>query len=35
MIKFCRAQSFDGGQCGFARVEEHAYQSPDGGRVTR
>ena len=35
MIKFCRAQSFDGSQCGFARVEENAHQSPDGGRVTR
>src|SRR6202035_1537473 len=35
MIKFRHAQSFDGGQCGLARVKENAHQPSDGGRVTR
>jgi hypothetical protein len=35
MIKFRYAQSFDGGECGLARVEENAHQPPDNGRVTR
>jgi hypothetical protein len=34
MIQFRNAQSFDGGQCGLARVEENPHQPPDGGRAT-
>jgi hypothetical protein len=35
MIELRDAQAFDGGQCGPARVEQHAHQPADGGRVTR
>src|SRR4051812_21353377 len=34
MIELSDAQSFDGGKCGFAGVEEHAHQPPDDGCVT-
>ena len=34
MIQFRNAQSFNGGECGLARVEENAHQPPDRGRVT-
>jgi hypothetical protein len=34
MIQIRDAQSFDGSQCGFARVQEHPHQPSYGGRVT-
>jgi hypothetical protein len=34
MIQFRNAQAFDGGECGLARVEQNAHQSPDRRRVT-